>query len=214
MTSPVPGPCHLALLLGLASVCIGSRSCHAELLVPWWSQSVDTDGHLLALRPATMRSTEEPALSSPVEPAPPSAVVPALPAEGPRCCLQDLADWSSVYVKYVQIFRKLETSYDQLVHPQKRRDMRRALEACMGRMLEVRNWLVRRPGASLLLDWRCSRGSLLHTVSRAQHGGKRCHSRHKAQDRGWAASVLTARCWMGPSIVLEAHRVWPCCRGP
>ena len=163
MTSPVPGPCHLALLLGLASMCIGSRSCQAELLVPWWSQSVDTDGHLLALRPATMRSTEEPALSSPAEPAPLSAVVLALPAEAPRCCLQDLADWSSVYVKYVQIFRKLETSYDQLVHPQKRRDMRRALEACMGRMLEVRNWLVRRPGASLL-----------HTVSRAQHGGNRC----------------------------------------
>ena len=78
-----------------------------------------------------------------------------------------------MYVKYVQIFRKLETSYDQVVHPQKRRDMRRALEACMGRMLEVRNWLVRCTGAFMLVRWRCSRESLLPNMSRAHSGGGR-----------------------------------------
>lgn len=30
----------------------------------------------------------------------------------------------------------------QMVHPQKRLDMKRALEACMGRLLEVRAWMV------------------------------------------------------------------------
>ena len=139
--------------------------------MPWWSQPVDTAGHLLALRLATVRSTKEPALSCPAGPGPASAVAGSRPAECPPFCLQDLADWSSVYVKYVQIFRKLETSYDQVVHPQKRRDMRRALEACMGRMLEVRNWLVRCTGASRLLKLRGGRACLLHTISRAQPGG-------------------------------------------
>lgn len=33
-------------------------------------------------------------------------------------------------------------AYDQTIHPQKRLDMKGALEACMGRMLEVKHWLV------------------------------------------------------------------------
>lgn len=41
------------------------------------------------------------------------------------------------------MFKKLESAYDQTIHPQKRLDMKGALEACMGRMLEVRHWLVR-----------------------------------------------------------------------
>ena len=48
-----------------------------------------------------------------------------------------------IYIRYLQIFRRLEAAYDQMVHPQKRQDIRRALEACMGRMLEVRHWMVR-----------------------------------------------------------------------
>jgi hypothetical protein len=62
----------------------------------------------------------------------------------PAAALQSLPDWAAVYVRYLQIFRKLEMSYDQMVHPQKRLDMKRALEACMGRMLELRHWMVRR----------------------------------------------------------------------
>lgn len=43
----------------------------------------------------------------------------------------------------MQVFKKLEIAYDQTIHPQKRLDMKGALEACMGRMLEVKHWLVR-----------------------------------------------------------------------
>jgi hypothetical protein len=57
--------------------------------------------------------------------------------------LQDLSEWACIYIKYIQILRKLETAYDQMVHPQKRLDMRKALEACIGRMLEIRHWMVK-----------------------------------------------------------------------
>lgn len=58
-------------------------------------------------------------------------------------CMQELSEWACIYIKYLQIFRKLEAAYDQTLQPQKRQDMRKALEACMGRMLEIRHWLVR-----------------------------------------------------------------------
>eukprot|EP00951_Prasinocladus_malaysianus_P050152 scaffold677468_cov61-Prasinocladus_malaysianus.AAC.1 len=56
---------------------------------------------------------------------------------------KDLAEWSCIYIKYLQIFKKLEMAYNQMVHPQKRTDMKKALEACCGRILEVRHWLVK-----------------------------------------------------------------------
>lgn len=56
--------------------------------------------------------------------------------------LQELSEWACIYIKYLQIFRNLETAYDQMLQPQKRQDMRKALEACMGRMLEIRHWMV------------------------------------------------------------------------
>eukprot|EP00201_Polytomella_parva_P022593 CAMPEP_0175045650 /NCGR_PEP_ID=MMETSP0052_2-20121109/4556_1 /TAXON_ID=51329 ORGANISM="Polytomella parva, Strain SAG 63-3" /NCGR_SAMPLE_ID=MMETSP0052_2 /ASSEMBLY_ACC=CAM_ASM_000194 /LENGTH=479 /DNA_ID=CAMNT_0016309235 /DNA_START=59 /DNA_END=1495 /DNA_ORIENTATION=- len=56
---------------------------------------------------------------------------------------KDLSEWACIYIKYIQILRKLENAFDQMVHPQKRLDMRKALEACMGRMLEIRHWMVK-----------------------------------------------------------------------
>ncbi|KAG1669632.1 hypothetical protein FOA52_010792 [Chlamydomonas sp. UWO 241] len=56
---------------------------------------------------------------------------------------KDLSEWACIYIRYIQILRKLETAYDQMVHPQKRLDMRKALEACIGRTLEVRHWMVK-----------------------------------------------------------------------
>lgn len=56
---------------------------------------------------------------------------------------KELSEWACIYIRYIQILRKLETAYDQMVHPQKRLDMRKALEACLGRMLEIRHWMVK-----------------------------------------------------------------------
>ena len=50
--------------------------------------------------------------------------------------------YATLYIRYLQIFRRLEESYDQTVHPQKRMDIRKALEAVMGRVLEVKCLLI------------------------------------------------------------------------
>ena len=47
-----------------------------------------------------------------------------------------------MFVKYVQIFRKLEQCYDQIVHPQKRRIIRTILDGCMGRILELKHEMI------------------------------------------------------------------------
>uniref|UniRef100_A0A8C8VPN6 IQ motif containing with AAA domain 1 n=1 Tax=Pelusios castaneus TaxID=367368 RepID=A0A8C8VPN6_9SAUR len=49
---------------------------------------------------------------------------------------------ATFYIKYVQIFRNLETAYDQIVHPQKRLVIRQVLEGVMGRILELKNEMV------------------------------------------------------------------------
>eukprot|EP00964_Phaeocystis_antarctica_P137002 scaffold101488_cov45-Phaeocystis_antarctica.AAC.1 len=50
--------------------------------------------------------------------------------------------FATLYIRYLQIFRKVEESYDMIVHPQKRMDIRKALEAVMGRVLEVKCLLI------------------------------------------------------------------------
>ncbi|KAI8853325.1 hypothetical protein BC829DRAFT_6699 [Chytridium lagenaria] len=47
-----------------------------------------------------------------------------------------------LYVKYLQIMRKLEVVYDQIVHPQKRRLLRGILVSIIGRVLELKHKLV------------------------------------------------------------------------
>lgn len=54
-----------------------------------------------------------------------------------------MPEWSVIFLMYLQGFRKLEACHADMVQPQKRRDIKGAMEACMGRMLEVRNWMVR-----------------------------------------------------------------------
>ncbi|NXI36279.1 DRC11 protein, partial [Galbula dea] len=46
------------------------------------------------------------------------------------------------YIKYMQIFRNLETAYDQLVHQQKRAVIRKVLDGVMGRILEIKKEMV------------------------------------------------------------------------
>jgi len=47
-----------------------------------------------------------------------------------------------MYIKYIQIFRRLELCYDQIVHPQKRRVLRHVLDGTMGRILELKHEMV------------------------------------------------------------------------
>jgi hypothetical protein len=39
--------------------------------------------------------------------------------------------------------RKLEDSYDQIIHPQKRRDIKKSLETAMARIVQIKRELVR-----------------------------------------------------------------------
>jgi hypothetical protein len=47
-----------------------------------------------------------------------------------------------LYIKYIDIYRKLEECYDQMVHPQKRRDIKQVLESTMLRICEIKHSLV------------------------------------------------------------------------
>ncbi|NXP05409.1 DRC11 protein, partial [Thinocorus orbignyianus] len=46
------------------------------------------------------------------------------------------------YIKYLQIFRNLETAHDQLVHQQKRTVIRKVLDGVIGRILEMKQGMV------------------------------------------------------------------------
>ena len=50
---------------------------------------------------------------------------------------------ATMYVKYVQAFRKLEECYDQIGHAQKRRLMRLVLDGVMGRLIEVKHEMIK-----------------------------------------------------------------------
>jgi IQ and AAA domain-containing protein len=54
--------------------------------------------------------------------------------------------FSYLYIKYVQIYKNLEDCYDQHVHPQKRIDIKSVLEAVIGRMLEIKQYLMKISG--------------------------------------------------------------------
>lgn len=62
---------------------------------------------------------------------------PTLPEREPT-------EWVRGYVRYVQIFRRLERAYDQMSHPQKRVEVKKALEATIGRCLELRHWVMKK----------------------------------------------------------------------
>uniref|UniRef100_A0A8C4S0Y1 Zgc:153738 n=1 Tax=Erpetoichthys calabaricus TaxID=27687 RepID=A0A8C4S0Y1_ERPCA len=49
---------------------------------------------------------------------------------------------ATLYVRYIQIFRRLETAYDQMAHPQKRRVLQLVLDGVMGRLVELKNDMV------------------------------------------------------------------------
>merc|ERR1719397_719494 len=45
-------------------------------------------------------------------------------------------------MRYIQVYRNLEEAYDQLVHPQKREDLKLALDATMSRMIILKRQLI------------------------------------------------------------------------
>ncbi|XP_068599650.1 dynein regulatory complex protein 11, partial [Brachionichthys hirsutus] len=68
-----------------------------------------------------------------------------LPAEPPQPEKDRVAFFqrlAMLYVRYMQIFRKLNQVHDQVVHPQKRRFIHGILDGVMGRVLELKNEMV------------------------------------------------------------------------
>uniref|UniRef100_A0A3B4ZVS1 IQ motif containing with AAA domain 1 n=1 Tax=Stegastes partitus TaxID=144197 RepID=A0A3B4ZVS1_9TELE len=49
---------------------------------------------------------------------------------------------ATLYVRYVRTLRQLQEAYDLMVHPQKRRLIRRVLDSVVGRVLELKNEMV------------------------------------------------------------------------
>merc|ERR1719217_333220 len=47
-----------------------------------------------------------------------------------------------LYIKYLQIYRKLEDCHDQMVHPQKRRTIKKVLKSTIIRILELKELLI------------------------------------------------------------------------
>jgi hypothetical protein len=57
-----------------------------------------------------------------------------------------------MYLRYVQIARKLEQVHDNMLQPQKRADVRIVLDSCLGRMLEMKHQIVTYCGEYVNLD--------------------------------------------------------------
>lgn len=55
---------------------------------------------------------------------------------------QAFQHFACLYIKYLQIFRKLETCYDNMIHPQKRLHVKRVLELVIRRVVELKHDLV------------------------------------------------------------------------
>ena len=43
-----------------------------------------------------------------------------------------------MYIRYIQVFKNLEDCYDQMIHPQKREDIKMALENCIGQLINTK----------------------------------------------------------------------------
>ncbi|KAJ1457758.1 hypothetical protein M885DRAFT_514814 [Pelagophyceae sp. CCMP2097] len=61
----------------------------------------------------------------------------------PTSIVQTFQHLACLYIKYLQIFKRLETCYDCMVHPQKREDVLQVLELVIRRVLELKHALVK-----------------------------------------------------------------------
>ena len=80
---------------------------------------------------------ENPLLDLPEGQAPPEAAPP------PKNIIQAFQHFACLYIKYMQIFEKLEACYDGMVHPQKRDDVLSVLELVIRRIIELKHALVK-----------------------------------------------------------------------
>merc|ERR1712227_369216 len=49
---------------------------------------------------------------------------------------------AAMYIRYIQVYKNLEDCYDQMIHPQKREDIKMALENCIGQLVNTKYDLV------------------------------------------------------------------------
>jgi hypothetical protein len=63
---------------------------------------------------------------------------------------EKFSHFAVLYIKYIEIYRKLEECYDQMVHPQKRIFIKKVLESTICRICEMKRYLMAynyRPGS-------------------------------------------------------------------
>lgn len=65
-----------------------------------------------------------------------------LPVEQGQAFNVDFKHFALLYIKYMQIYDKLEDCYDQMIHPQKRRTIKEILETVLIRILEIKQQLI------------------------------------------------------------------------
>eukprot|EP00403_Amphidinium_massartii_P034621 CAMPEP_0178443034 /NCGR_PEP_ID=MMETSP0689_2-20121128/38582_1 /TAXON_ID=160604 /ORGANISM="Amphidinium massartii, Strain CS-259" /LENGTH=855 /DNA_ID=CAMNT_0020066819 /DNA_START=48 /DNA_END=2612 /DNA_ORIENTATION=- len=68
--------------------------------------------------------------------------LPAEAAENGQIFEPGFKHFALLYIKYLQIYRKLEDCHDQMVHPQKRRSIKKVLKSTITRILELKKELI------------------------------------------------------------------------
>jgi len=68
--------------------------------------------------------------------------LPADAAENGQFFEPGFQHFALLYIKYLQIYRKLEDCHDQMVHPQKRRSIKKVLKSTVIRILELKQQLI------------------------------------------------------------------------
>jgi len=68
--------------------------------------------------------------------------LPAEAAENGQSFDLGFQHYALLYIKYLQIYRKLEDCHNQMVHPQKRRDIWRVLRSTIYRILELKQQII------------------------------------------------------------------------
>merc|ERR1719446_1062387 len=68
--------------------------------------------------------------------------LPADAAENGQFFEPGFQHFALLYIKYLQIYKKLEDCHDQMVHPQKRRSIKKVLKSTIIRILELKAQLI------------------------------------------------------------------------